>query len=66
MALLLKRFLLVFLLPLVLVSVIQARFHFSNETDLSGAFTGAPHPELTWEDLRASTHQPVLEQYLKD
>lgn len=50
----------------MLAPVIQARFHFSKEANLAGAFTVAPHPELTWQGLRDNTYQPALEQYLED
>ena len=63
---LLKRLLLGFLLALVLVPVIQARFHFFEEANLAGAFTVAPHPNLTWEGLRDNSYQPAFEQYLED
>lgn len=63
---LLKRLLLGLLLVLVLVPVIQARYHFSKEAGLAGAFTVAPHPELTWAGLRDNSFQPAFEQYLED
>ena len=66
MNILLKRLLLGFLLALVLVPVIQARFHFFEEANLAGAFTVAPHPNLTWEGLRDNSYQPAFEQYLED
>ena len=66
MNILLKRLLLGFLLALVLAPVIQARFHFFEEANLAGAFTVAPHPDLTWEGLRDNSYQPAFEQYLED
>lgn len=61
-----KRILLVLLLAVVAVPVLQARFHFSAEAGLNGAFSTAPRPLLTWDALRNNTFQPALEQYLED
>ncbi len=58
--------LLLTLLAVVAVPVLQARFHFSAETGLNGAFTTAPRATLTWEGLQHNTFQPALEQYLED
>jgi hypothetical protein len=61
-----KRFLLVFLLALLLVPAIQARFHFSQEVGLAGAFTLSPRAVLSWEGLLDNSYQTALERYLED
>ena len=64
-ALLLKRLLLLLLLALVLVPVLQAKFHFAKERQLFGAFTLAPRATFSWDALRENTFQPELEKYLE-
>ena len=62
----LKQLLLLFLLLLVLIPVLQAKFKLVEETPLSGVFTLAPHPELSWDGLRSNEFQPALEKYMED
>ena len=66
MTVLLKRLLLLLLLAVLLVPVLQARFHFAEERHLSGAFTPAPRASFTWEGLRDNSFQAALERYLED
>lgn len=61
-----KRFLLIFLLALLLVPVIQARFHFSKEAGLAGAFTQSPRAIFSWEGMLDNSYQTALERYLED
>jgi hypothetical protein len=61
-----KRLLLLLLLALVLLPVLQAKFHFADERRLSGAFTPAPRAEFSWDALRNNSFQPELEKYLED
>ena len=61
-----KRLLLLVLLAIVAVPVLQARFHFSAEAGLNGAFTVAPRPTFSWDGLRDNSFQPALEHYLED
>lgn len=51
---------------MVLVPVLQGRFHFSKEAGLHGAFAEVARPTLTWDSLRANTYQPALEQYMEE
>jgi hypothetical protein len=62
----LKRFFLLLLLALVLVPVLQAKFHFAEERQLSGAFTPAPRATFSWDALRDNSFQAELEKYLED
>lgn len=57
---------LLLLLALLLVPVLQARFRFSKEASLGGAFAVAAHPELSWAGLRDNSYQAGLEQYLEE
>lgn len=66
MTLLLKRLLLCALLGFVVAPVLQAKFHFIEETGLGGAFTVAAHPEFSWAELRNNAYQPALEHYLEE
>ena len=66
MTILFKRLLLGLLLALVLVPVLQAKFHFLKERPLFGAFTPAPRAEFSWDALLANRYQPELERYLED
>lgn len=66
MTILFKRLLLVLLLAIVLIPVLQAKFHFLEERRLSGAFTAAPRAEFDWDALLDNSYQPALEQYLED
>ncbi|WP_324673386.1 alginate O-acetyltransferase AlgX-related protein [Hymenobacter sp. GOD-10R] len=45
---------------------LQAKFHWLEEAPLAGAYTMAPHPELTPNALVAGEYQPQLEKYLED
>lgn len=51
---------------MVMVPVLQAKFHFVEEKELGGAFTLGEHPALTWDALRDNTYQPALERYLEE
>jgi hypothetical protein len=66
MTTLIKRLVLCYLLLLVLIPVLQAKFNFWEEKPLGGVYTLAPEPEFSWESLRDNTFQPALEQHLED
>ena len=66
MTILLKRLLLGLVLALLLVPVLQAKFHFLEERRLSGAFEVAPRAEFNWNGLLDNSYQPALEHYLED
>ncbi|MFD1467931.1 hypothetical protein ACFQ48_06820 [Hymenobacter caeli] len=61
-----KRLLFGFLLLLLLVPALQAKFHWLDEVPLGGAYTVAPRPEFSWASLVDNTFQPALERYLED
>ena len=62
-----KRLILCALLLLLLLPAGQAKFKWMDTGELSGYFDPlTPHPDLTWEALKANTFQPALERYLED
>lgn len=65
--LLIRRLLFYGLLGLLLLPALQAKFAFVTIAPLDGYFDSLhPHPNLTWDELRASSFQPALETYLEE
>ena len=50
----------------MLIPVLQAKFHFTEQQQLSGAITPAPRATFSWGEIQGGTFQPALEAYLGD
>lgn len=61
-----KRALFAFLLLLLAIPSIQAKFHLLTERQLAGAYVQSEHPDFSLETLLDNSYQPKLEQYLED
>lgn len=62
----LKRFLLGFLLLLLLLPALQAKFHVVSVKPLGGYTESAPHPTLSQESLLDNSYQVALEKYIDE
>jgi hypothetical protein len=61
-----KRLLFSLLLLLFIMPALQAKFHWTDEKALYGAYNRAPHPDFSPEELLSGAYQPALEHYLED